>query len=214
MARRHKVGHRPSAADPLALESRQPTKLQRRALQVLENAYAQLTKCLAWHGRRGALTLEEVEGLSQDPHYDMAWSEWLRAVLRAARSGVLGNKELVESSPAARVSRERIRDWQALGQKDFLRMARIGLEHGVKFPCSPREVRLSAAILEKLEDRSYLTVEAVRLALIKEGVITASMTKRPFHGLLDGLEFRADKYIDRFDIPEALLDRLGIRVKP
>jgi len=122
----------------------------------------------------------------------MPMLDWLRAVLRAARAGVLSNKELLKASSAARVARLRIREWQSQGQRDFLAKAKIGLERRVKPPFSLREVELSNAIWEKMEDPKYSTVEAVRRALVSEGAIS-EMTKQRFHRLLERLELRTTK---------------------
>ena len=189
MVRREKLGRRPSAPDPLPLEAGRPTRLQRRALEVLETAHARLANCPAWHRRGRPLTMEEVEALAQDPQYDGALSDWARAVLRAARAGVLSNRELVESSHAVRISRDRIRDWQAQGQRDFLARARIGLGRRVKPPLNLEEIRRSNAIREKMEDRKYPTLEAARRALIRQGLIP-KMTKQSFLRLVDRFELR------------------------
>ena len=134
----------------------------------------------------------EVESHAGDPYYEMPMLDWLRAVLRAARAGVLSNKELLKASSAARVARLRIREWQSQGQRDFLAKAKIGLERRVKPPFSLREVELSNAIWEKMEDPKYSTVEAVRRALVSEGAIS-EMTKQRFHRLLERLELRTTK---------------------
>jgi hypothetical protein len=190
MARRQDVPRRPSVRDPLAVQSRRPTKLQRRALRVLGDAHARLVGCPSWNRDEHPLTLMEVESLAEDPYYDLP--DWLGAVLRAARAGVLSNKELLESSSSARVARLWIREWQSQGQRDLLARAKIGLERRVKPPFSLREVELSNAIWEKMEDTKYPTIEAVRRALIEEGAIT-KMTKQSFHRLLARLELRTTK---------------------
>jgi len=169
---------RPSIQDPLELQAQRPTRLQRRALRVLENSYSRLVRWKKW-----------TEDLVNDPVYDNDIQDWLRALLRAARAGVLSNRNLVESSPAAQAARRRVWEWQSMGQKDFLAKARIGIERGVKRPLAVEDIEISNAIWDMMESPKYRTLQEIRRVLISRGVIPR-LTKQRFYRLLDRLELR------------------------
>ena len=132
------------------------SRKEKRALADLENALRTLSE------HYGGKTVQELEkkdtkGKPVDESERVAFEPHVKAygkaVLRAARLGLLSK---VKDNPSVEAAKEWVLTRRRLGNREALRMARSGLEKGVKRPYTIEELLLCNEIVSRVESNVYM----------------------------------------------------------